>query len=224
MDLVVLIDLPELTVASKSRLLKKADAEHLTQAADVLERTRARDQLMLKQTLNGYEQARQRGRRQGLAQAEAEWAGRLAAAAAAKQLALRDLAPTMIDLVVDATALVLRNADRRQLMTAALQAVDGLLKQARWARLRVHPSQADAARETLGEFDARHSGAALITVVPDPSLKPEDCIFETDVGIADASLDVQLGAIRSALEKAVASHVERAQACASATPLRSEAS
>jgi type III secretion system HrpE/YscL family protein len=207
MDLVVLIDLPDLTVASKSRLLKKPDAEALTQAADILERARARDQLMLKQTLNGYEQARQRGRRQGLAQAEAQWAGRLAAAAAARQVALRDLAPVMVDLVVDAATLVLKNANRRQLMAAALQAVDGLLKQARWARLRVHPSQADAARETLGEFDARHSGAGLVTVIADPSLQTDDCIFETDAGIADASLGVQLSAIRSALEKAVASPV-----------------
>ncbi len=210
MDLVVLIDLPDFTVASKSRLLKKAQAGAVTEAADLLVRARSRDELMLKQTLNGYEQARQRGRRQGTAQAQAEWSGRLAAAAAARQVALRDLAPAMVDMVVDATAVVLRSANRRQLMAGALQAMDGLLKQARWARLRVHPSQAEMARTALGEFDAKQCGAGLVTVIADPTVQPEDCIFETDVGIADAGLGVQLAAIRSALEAAVASLVEQA--------------
>lgn len=210
MDLVVLIDKPGCTVTARGRLLKQAEAGAVMQAADLLARARARDELLLEQSVAGYEEALQRGLAEGVAQAKAQWTGRLAAAAAARRLALNDLAPAMVEMVVDALALVLRNANRRQLMAAALQAVEGLLTQARWARLRVHPSQADTARDVLGEFDARHAGAGLVTVLADPSLGPEDCIFETDAGIADAGLQVQLAAIRGALEGVVAARLEAA--------------
>lgn len=207
MDLVVLIDKPDFTVTGTGRLLKKAQAGAIAQADELLEQARARDALLHRQALEACEQARRRGLQEGLAQAEAQWATRLAQAAVARRVALRDLAPALVEMVVDATAVVLRGANRRQLMASALQAVDGLLKQARWARLRVHPSQADAAHETLSEFDARHGAAGIVTVVPDPSVQMTGCIFETDVGIADVGLDVQLATIRQALETAVTSLV-----------------
>ncbi|RQP21323.1 FliH/SctL family protein [Piscinibacter terrae] len=205
MDLVVLIDRPDLTVAHPGRLLKRADANLVTQADELLGRLGARERQMQAQWQQAYETHKQRGLVAGEAQARQEWAERLAAAHAARHIALTDLAPTLVDIVSDAVGLVLRRTDRRQLIASALEAVDDMLRQARWAKLRLHPSQLAAARRALDDV-ARHvgSGRELVTLVGDALLGEDDCIFETDVGIADASLGVQLAAIRSAVESAVA--------------------
>lgn len=203
MDLVVLIDRPGFTATGTSRLLKQADAVAVTEADDLLARAQARDRLMLEQTLTAYEDARTRGHRSGAADAEQEWAARLAAAHAARHITLHSLAPTLVEIVLDAVGAVLQGADRQQFVAAALAAVHGRLQQARWAKLRVHPAQVDTAHAALADSNA--IGRALVTVVADPALDIDDCVFETDAGIADASLGVQLAAIRTAIEAAIAS-------------------
>jgi type III secretion protein L len=209
MDLVVLIDQPFFTVTSASRVIKRRDVATVSQAAQVLQRAQAHDQLMREKILQSYEQERARGYNQGLLEAQEEWAQRLAAAQAARYLALKDLAPTLVDIVVEGVSVILKNADPQQLMASALASVAGLIKQARWARLRVHPQQADAARSMLDTF-AQQAGSKLdwVSVIADASVAPDVCVFETDIGIADASLSVQLGAIRRAVESAVAQLVE----------------
>ena len=47
-----------------------------------------------------------------------------------------------------------------------------------------------------------------VSVIADASVAPDACVFETDIGVADASLSVQLDAIRRVVESAVAQLVE----------------
>ena len=209
MDLVVLVDRPDFTVTSASRVIKRHDVATVSQAAQMLQRAQEHGELMREKTLQSYEQERTRGYNQGILEAQEEWAQRLATAQAARHLALTDLAPTLVDIVVDGVSVILKNADPQQLMASALATVSDLIKQARWARLRVHPQQADAARSMLDTF-AQQAGSKLdwVSVVADASVAQDACVFETDSGISDASLSVQLGAIRRAVESAVAQMVE----------------
>ena len=209
MDMVVLIDSPGFRVLNRGRLLKSADVPVVAEACDLLRRAHERDKLMLQQTMTAYEQARQNGWQHGLKDAQALMSARLASAAAAKQLALVDLSPTLVNIVSSAMSLLLKNADRSQLLSSSFDAVSGLLKKAQWAELRVHPSQADMARRTLSQSSASLGTLTPVTVVGDAALKLDDCIFETDVGIADASLSVQLQAINTALEAAISSLVQQ---------------
>ena len=208
--MVVLIDSPGFQVLNRSRLLKSADVSVVAEACDLLRRARERDKLMLQQTTIAYEQARQSGWQNGLNEAHALMATRLASAAAAKQLALVDLSPTLVNIVSEALSLLLKDADRSQLLSSSFDAVSGLLKKAQWAELRVHPSQVDMARNALSQSSVSRSALALVTVVANATLKPDDCIFETDVGIADASLSVQLQTIITAFESSISSLVQKA--------------
>lgn len=206
MDLVVLTDLPAFKVVATGRVLKHADAAAVVSATELLTQARQRDAMMVVQARTALEQARERGLSEGRAQAHAELAGRLATAEAARQVALHELAPVLAEIVADAVAVVMRSADRQQLIASAVAAVSGLLRQARWARLRVHPTQAAAARAALAAEPADNaasaSAAQMASVVPDASVSVDACIFETDVGTADASLSVQIDTLRRAIQDA----------------------
>lgn len=209
MDMVVLIDSPGFRLIDRSRLLKSADVLVVVEAAELLKRAHQRDKLLLQQTLAAYEQAQTNGRRKGMEDAQALMSGHLAAAVAAKHLALEELSPMLVNIVSEAMALLLKDADRAKLFVCALDVVSGLLRKAQWAEMRVHPSQAENARRSVNESSSGLSALKPVTVVSDSDLGVDDCIFETDVGIADASLSVQLQAINSAMEAAIASLVKR---------------
>ncbi len=209
MDLVVLIDSPGFEALGTGRVIKPVQAAAVSEAGELLRLARERDRQMHEQMHSAYEQARQSGWQAGLRQAQDDMAQRLAVAQAARQLALQDLTPTLVEIVADAVALLVKGAPRRALLASALDSVSGMLRQARWARLRVHPSQAEEARAALAESRAALAAADIVTVLGDMSIDVDGCIFETDVGMADASLGVQLAAIRSAVGAAVAAIAPR---------------
>lgn len=221
MGMVVLIDSPDFRVTASSRLLKARDAAVVADAADLMVRAHLRDKALRDQTLAALAQSRQQGFEQGMTEARQAMASRLATALAARQLALQDMVPTLVDIVVDAVSLLVKDAPRRAGLGAALETVGGLLRQARWARLRVHPSQFDEAHAALAEARGSLAAIDIVSVVGDPALEADDCIFETDVGIADASLSVQLAAIRSAVGASLAAIAEGAPALASDPALAS---
>jgi type III secretion protein L len=204
MELVVLSALPGHTVAATGRVIKAADSAKVAQALALLESAKAitkeRHRLVQEAVQAGHAQGLQTGREQ----ARDEYAARLANAEAARHTTLRYLRPALVDVVMQAVELVVRGTDRQDLLAKALESVDMLVRQARWARLRVHPSAVEAARAALADHalgPATHMD--IVGVVADADVGLDGCIFETDVGIADASLDVQLEALRVAVAAAV---------------------
>jgi type III secretion protein L len=148
-----------------------------------------------------FENEKRRGWQEGWDEAQASLAGELAEAAAARQIALHSLAPDLVDLVLEAAAKVVKNVERRHLYAQALESMHGLLYQARWARLRVAPSQLDEARAALDQ--AGQGMVAIVSLVADPLLGETDCVFESDRGVCNASLSAQLYALEGALARAV---------------------
>jgi type III secretion protein L len=72
--------------------------------------------------------------------------------------------------------------------------------------IRVHPDQAQTTRSGIAEIQAGSSSSLpIIEIVADGRLGMNSCLIETDVGVIDASLEVQMSAIRKVFEKTFAS-------------------
>jgi flagellar biosynthesis/type III secretory pathway protein FliH len=90
------------------------------------------------------------------------------------------------------------------LIDALLQS-QSLVKKARWARLRVHPSDAEAAAAAIAH--ALPADKQIVTLVPDARLDPHVCLLETDVGVAEGTLSRHLEDLKAAVERAFAEPV-----------------
>ena len=55
----------------------------------------------------------------------------------------------------------------------------------------------------LGGLAGQAEAGLTVELKVDPGLKPGSCIFESDLGVLDASLQVQLEGLRGAMERAV---------------------
>lgn len=204
MQLLLLINRPGFLTFSRGRVLKHSESNSVAHASDLIVKAQQQCESMRQEVRDALGQEQLKAYNAGLLLAKEELASRLAAAEAARYVTLNDLAPTLSHIVMDAVSLVLRRTDPLQLMDGAFLAVSDLLRQARWARLRVHPSRAVDAHRVIEQLALKAgTGAQIANVIADPACELDACVFETDVGIADASLDVQLGAIRAAVEAAV---------------------
>jgi type III secretion protein L len=200
MQLVVLNRLADRQLIARGRVIKQPDALEFLQACSLLQRAQ--------QLQQGVEEARRKvladafaqGLAQGRAEANREYAQRLADAAAAKQVALSELAPVIAELVADAVTAILGAQDRERVLTDALLQSQSLVKKARWARLRVHPSNAEAAEAAIAH--ALPTDRQIVTLVPDARVDPNVCLLETDVGVAEGTLPRHLADLKAAVERA----------------------
>jgi len=69
------------------------------------------------------------------------------------------------------------------------------------AILKVCPQDADYLAEHMSEFQAEVEGADELTIKPDCTLKPGDCIIETQLGCVDAGTSTKLDKIEAAFRE-----------------------
>ncbi|MGH9581585.1 MAG: FliH/SctL family protein [Bryobacteraceae bacterium] len=146
-------------------------------------------------------QARQLGFQEGFQRATAEAARDVHASAERLAQALAELAALKrrvrneaeMELVKLALAIA-RRVLRRELATDP-EAIQGIahaalqrLQNRELHRVRIFPAGAEAVRACLERIGA----APGIQIVPDPSLRPGDILFETSAGELDASVETQL--------------------------------
>jgi type III secretion protein L len=205
MDMVVLIDSPNFKLLSTSRLIKSTTASAVVDAADLVKHARDYHALAEEKSNDVYEEARKKGLNKGLEEASAQMSEQLAKVISARQVALNDLGPMLASIVTDVVRSILKDANVDQVYASALEAVSGLTKKAQWVELRVHPEHVNYAQTAVNMLTVGVVSMPAITVVSDTALNTYDCIFQTDVGIADASLDVQLESIRAVIKSAVTS-------------------
>lgn len=229
MDMAILINTPSLTVTHDSRLLKAETVAKVVGAVALLDEAkqvadRVREQAkqaadtLQHQTKIAFENEKRRGWQEGWEEAQASLSVELAEAAAARQVALHALAPDLVELVLEAAAKLVKGVERRHLFAQALDSINGLVYQARWARMRVAPSQLEEARAALDE--AGQGIVSLVSLVADPSLGDTDCVFESDRGVCNASLAAQLYALEGAMTRAVSSIQAQTTAAAEADDRR----
>jgi len=170
------------------------DAE--AQAKSIIDGAHATVQSQMKEA---YSQ----GHAEGTAKALDEWHARRLDFALERASAVEPLTQNLAKVVATAIDRIIRTESMQVLFEKCLAQVSDLLRGSTSAMLRVNENDKAAALEAVRRVPQLNSTRVMFDVVSDPSLPPGSSVFESDVGVLDASLDVQLGAIRGALDKAL---------------------
>lgn len=148
--------------------------------------------------------AQEQGLAQGLAEAAERWHARRLEAQRQRTQELAAQQQVMASVVVTAVERIVRAEPARALFEQALTQVHDLLREASEARLCVHPGDVASAGEAVQTLPRRAGADVALRVVADASLAPGACRFESDLGVLDASLDLQLASLRRAIDGAQA--------------------
>jgi len=200
-------DLRDRVAAARERLLQEAGS----QAEGILSAAREEAARLLAEAGAQTEELRQRAHAQGLEQATREWHERQIDGAIDKARALRETHSRLAEVVTLAVERIVDTEDRASLYQRALKNVQSLTRGASTLRLRVGTDDHEAAAACLGSLDVSTAGIG-IELVADPALRPGSCIFESETGVLDASLQTQLDGLRGAMERAVRRAAEQAEA------------
>jgi type III secretion protein L len=192
--------------ALRGELVRERDgviAEARSQAAEIVEAAHRDAQLIRSNEQERVDAAVRAGFEEGVRRNAKEWHEQQARNAVARSDAMHRMHETLAGIVTSAVERIVHTEPRDSLYQRALRNVQALTRGVSQLTLRVGPADIDAAR--LGVSEARQLApeGVQLEVAVDPGLKPGSCIFESEHGILDASLETQLDALRAAMQRAV---------------------
>ena len=196
----VLASAGELSLQADTPIVPRDALPAVGSAIEILRRVETIREAVVRASASRFALAREEGLAQGRAAGRQEAAASLGAALASLDAVLRaDRAAHEARVVGLALAIVDRIAGElgdAAVVTALARRALADLDPGTPVRVRVHPSVADAMAAAT-----RPAGPPVLEVLADPGLEPLDCEIESEDGVVEAGLAVQLVGVRAALER-----------------------
>lgn len=209
----VLIDKGKLAAAG-TPIVKKEEFSALLEARDIVAQAHRYGETLKAELHEQVEAARRAGYVAGMEEARTDFSTTVVSTVAEMETAFARLELRIVNTVMGALQQILGRIDDRTLMEQLVRRVLSQSRQGKQLRLRVSAAQFDEVNRWLSDVIKEFPDVEFVDVVKDASAMPGTCVLESEFGAIDASLDVQLAAVRRGLvsafiEKRVAASTAR---------------
>jgi type III secretion protein L len=191
----------ERVVAEANKEAKRILNEVNQVSAALLQKTKERCNEMLKKATQRFKDEEVLGREEGLKNAKEEVARKLMELTRKQEEAWAQLEQGMGKVAVRALERILGEMESEDVIVKIVKNALKAVRGQKQATLKVAASDATSVRERLEEILRINGEVKYLDIVADSHLAPGSCFLETEYGVIDASLNVQLAAIQAAMEK-----------------------
>lgn len=204
------IQTDQVELNGKTRLLKAADYLSYESANQVMQLARERAEAIAEQAEEERRQERQKGYEEGQLQSRKEQLEQAILLAARTVEYFSSIEKQVTDIVLTAVRRVLGEFNDVDLVVKAVKNVLHTIGGEKQLSLRVANKQADAVKARVSEILSAYPAIAFIEVVGDNRLSATDCILESELGVVEASVEVQVQSLKNALQAHFESHKSEA--------------
>lgn len=201
LTLPVIVDLHKLAGAT-GPIVKRADFAALVEAKEIVAAAARHNEELKAKMQEQVAAARAAGYEAGMQQARADFSATVVETVAQMETAFSRLEMRIVNTVMGALQQILGRLEQRAVMEQLVRRVLNEARDRKQLRLRVSASQYDAVNEWLGAVIKDFPDIEFIDVLKDPHAAAGTCVLESEFGAIDASLDVQLAAVRRGLTSA----------------------
>jgi type III secretion protein L len=176
-------------------------------AEQVLQEARAQAERIKAQAQDAFEAEKQRGYDEGLDMARMDEAERLIENATRTVEYFAGIEQKIVGLVMKAVRRIMADFDDTTRVLAVVQSGLSVMRNQKQLTLRLSPEHAETVRERAQQLLERFPGVGMMDIVPDNRLKGDAAILESEMGVVEASIDLQLKAIEQGFVKLLGSRV-----------------
>ncbi|MDR2377374.1 MAG: HrpE/YscL family type III secretion apparatus protein [Puniceicoccales bacterium] len=196
--------------AESQRVVAEANAEAQRVLHEVnrmseqlLQKAKENCEEMGKKAAQRFKEEESRGHAEGLANAKKEVAQKLVELARKQEEDWAQLEQGMGQVAVRALERILGEMDEGEVIVKVVKNALKAVRGQKQATLKVAASEAGAVRERLDEILRVNGEVKYLDIIADSQLPSGTCLLETEYGVIDASLKIQLEAIKEAMEKKI---------------------
>ena len=184
-----------------ARLIPADRHRQLLDAQGLVEAARAEAAAIVARGQEAYEAERRRGHAEGLAAARAEASEQMIENVARTVDYFSAVEERMTQLVVQALRRIVGEYDDRERAAIVVKAALGAVRNQKQVTLRVPVDRLEMVRASVNAILAAFPGVGYLDLQPDARLQGDACIVETEIGIVEASIEDQLGALERAFAR-----------------------
>lgn len=150
-----------------------------------------------------FQRQRQQGYEQGVREGQQQIALKMLETVDQAVEYLSQLEEQVVDLVFNALQKVVGEMEERDLVVKVVRHALAVVRTQPQVTVRVSPRDVETVRSRLSEILSGYPGINYLEVAADARLATGGCVLETELGVVEASIDVQLDTIRNALLKSI---------------------
>jgi type III secretion protein L len=192
---------------ASQQVLSASDAQVWVQAQDLLAQARTEAQRIKQQALREREAEKQRGYEEGMAQAQMEQVERMMETAERTVTYFASMEQRIVELVMQALRRVVADFSDTERVTMVVKSGLAVMRNQKQLTLRISPEHADTVRANASHLLETFPGVGMLDIVPDPRLRGDATILESELGVVQASMAQQLNAIEAGFRKVLGSRV-----------------
>ena len=192
----VVLTANQLNVDPSCRVMKAEDYTTFLEAEQIINTAKKQAQQIVEQAKEAYKQEKLRGYQDGLDESKVDQAEQMLKVVSRTISYLSDVEQTMADILLSGVKKIIGEFDQEQLAVSLVRNALQHVRNEKQVSIRIPPSQYNMVKARLNDILADYKGVGFVDLVADQRLSTGDCIMESDIGVVDASVDVQLRALQ----------------------------
>lgn len=189
-------------IHTTGRVVKAAEVAALADVEAMLAASRAEAQAIRDAAQQEFERQKSLGFEQGLKAGKAEIAQQKLKLVASSVAYMESIEGKMVDLVMKALKKCVEEiGDEEMVVQITRKAMAAVVRNQQQITIHVAPAMVPVVKARLGEILTQFPSVNYADVVEDSKLQNMACLLETEAGIVDATIDVQLEAIEKSMRR-----------------------
>ena len=184
-----------------ARVLKARDYAEYLQAQEILAQANKQAEAILQKATEVYETKKQQGYDEGQEASRQEQSEHMLKVVSRTIGYLSDVEKALAGILMSGVKKIIGEFDQDEMAVNLVRNALQHVRNEKQVTIRIPPSQFNMVKSRLNEILAEYKGVGFIDLVSDERLSTGDCIMESDIGVVDASVDLQLEALQKRFEK-----------------------
>jgi type III secretion protein L len=201
MDHLLYIKKDRVRLSPEQKVIKAGEYVSFLGACDILEKAREQAHRIEQEAKAAYEEEKKKGYDAGLREGRKNISRQMMDAVTNSVAYLSTVEGKVTEIVITALRKIIGDMDDKTLVLKVVRNALNVVRNQKQVTLRVSPDQVNHVRESLNSILADFPAISFIDVTGDGRVKGGGCILETEIGVVDAGVEVQLEAIQDSLEK-----------------------
>ncbi len=190
-------------IAPGTKIIKANEYAQLVKAEEIIAEARKRAELILDDAKKAYEQEKRKGYEDGLREGQLKIAEKMMETVHRTVDYLASAEEMMCSLVLEAIKKIIGDMDDREIITRVVKNALAMVRNQKQVTLKVAPEDLETIQSRLSDIMENYPTIGFVEIVADSRLKKHSCVLESEMGVVDASVEVQLKAIEKALRKTI---------------------
>ena len=189
------------TISPTKKVIKAEEYLLQLKAEELIAKEKEEAQKIIEEAKRIYEKEKKRGYEEGLKEGKMHMTEQMLNMVSKSVNYFASVEEKIIKIVMTALKKIIGEIDRDELVVRVVKNALAAARNQKQVVIRVAPEQVEVVKKRINEIIAEFPAVSFLEVTADSRLKPGGCIVESEIGIVDASIDVQLEAIYRSLTR-----------------------